>query len=62
MGHRKVWAMGHDEGWDLGSPSSVGRAMARQGLLQPVHYQAQRRQVRQTRGIRTSLLVLVWQC
>ena len=44
-GHRKIWAMGHWDGWDLGSPSSVHRAMARRGLLQPVRYQAQRRQL-----------------
>ena len=35
-GHRKIWAMGHWDGWDLASPSSVHRAMARRGLLQPV--------------------------
>ena len=28
-GHRKIWAMGRYDGWDLGSPSSVHRAMAR---------------------------------
>ena len=28
----------------MGSPSSVKRAMARRGLLQPVRYQAERRQ------------------
>ena len=44
-GHRKIWAMGFYEGWDLGSQSSVRRAMARRGLLQPVGYQAQRRQL-----------------
>ena len=48
-GHRKIWAMGHHEGWDLGSASSVGRAMARRGLLLPVRYQAQRRQLAQAR-------------
>ena len=42
-GHRKIWAMGAYEGWDLASPSSVHRAMARRDLLQPVRYQAQRR-------------------
>ena len=42
-GHRKIWAMGRYDGWDLGSPSSVHRAMARRGLLQPVRYQAERR-------------------
>ena len=44
-GHRKIWAMGFYEGWDLGSQSSGRRAMARRGLLQPVRYQAQRRQL-----------------
>ena len=37
--------MGRFEGWDLASPSNVHRAMARRGLLQPVRYQAQRRQL-----------------
>ena len=27
-GHRKIWAMGRYDGWDLASPSSVHRAMA----------------------------------
>ena len=45
-GHRKIWAIGFYEGWDLGSASSVRRAMARRGLLQPVGYQAQRRRQR----------------
>ena len=44
-GHRKIWAMGRYEGWELGSQSSVRRAMARRGLLQPVRYQAERRQL-----------------
>ena len=44
-GHRKIWAMGRYNGWDLASPSSVHRAMARRGLLQPVRYQAERRQL-----------------
>ena len=44
-GHRKIWAMGRYDGWDLASPSSVHRAMARRGLLQPVRYQAERRQL-----------------
>ena len=43
-GHRKIWAMGRHDGLDLGSASSVGRAMARRGLLQPVRYQSERRQ------------------
>ena len=44
-GHRKIWAMGRYDGWDLASPSSVHRAMARRALLQPVRYQAERRQL-----------------
>ena len=48
-GHRKIWAMGFYEGWDLGSASSVRRAMARRGLLQPVADQAQRRRLSQAR-------------
>ena len=32
-GHRKIWAIGRYDGWDLASPSSVHRAMARRGLL-----------------------------
>jgi putative transposase len=48
-GHRKVWALlGHD-GHDVGSQSSVRRAMARRGLLQPVRYQAERRQLAKAR-------------
>lgn len=43
-GHRKIWAMGRHDGLEVGSPSSVARAMARRGLLQPVRYQAERRQ------------------
>ena len=37
--------MGHWDGWDPGPPSSVHRAMTRRGLLQPVRYQAERRQL-----------------
>ena len=48
-GHRKIWAMGRYDGWDLGSQSSVRRAMARRDLLQPVRYQAQRRQLAKAR-------------
>ena len=48
-GHPKIWAMGFYEGWDLGSASSVRRAMARRGLLQPVADQAQRRRLSQAR-------------
>ena len=44
-GHRNIWAMGRYDVWDLGSPSSVHRAMACRGLLQPVRYQAERRQL-----------------
>ena len=44
-GHRNIWAMGRYDGWDLGSPSSVHRAMARRGLQQPVRYQAERCQL-----------------
>ena len=44
-GHGKIWAMGRFEGWDLASPSSVHRAMARRDLLQPVRYQAERHQL-----------------
>lgn len=48
-GHRKIWAMGRYEGVDLGSPSSVARAMGRRGLLQPVAYQAERRALARAR-------------
>jgi transposase InsO family protein len=48
-GHRKIWAMGAYDGLDLGSASSVARAMARRGLLQPVAYQAERRQLARAR-------------
>jgi transposase InsO family protein len=48
-GHRKIWALAHHDGVDVGSASSVGRAMARRGLLQPVRYQAERRQLAQAR-------------
>ena len=44
-GHRKIWAMGRYDGHDFGSQSSVRRAMARRGLLQPIRYQAGRRQL-----------------
>ena len=44
-GHRKIWAMGRYEGLELGSAASVHRAMARRNLLQPVRYQAERRQL-----------------
>jgi transposase InsO family protein len=45
-GYRKIAAA---EGCDVGSASSVKRAMARRGLLQPVRYQAERRQLAQAR-------------
>jgi transposase InsO family protein len=48
-GHRKIWALACHDGVDVGSASSVGRAMARRGLLQPVRYQAERRQLAQAR-------------
>ncbi len=48
-GHRKIWAMGRFDGLDLGSAASVGRAMARRDLLQPVAYQAERRQLARAR-------------
>lgn len=48
-GHRKVWALARAEGHDVGSQASVARAMRRRGLLQPVNYQAERRQLAQAR-------------
>jgi putative transposase len=54
-GHRKIWALARHDGYDVGSASSVRRAMARRGLLQPVRYQAERRQLAQARRNR------VWQ-
>jgi putative transposase len=49
-GHRKIWAlMAHDAHPHAASMSSVRRAMARRGLLQPVRYQAERRQLAQAR-------------
>ena len=48
-GHRKIWAIAHHDGHDVGSVSSVRRAMARRDLLQPVRYQAERRQLAQAR-------------
>ena len=44
-GYRKIGAIAASDGYDVGSPSSVKRAMARRGLLQPVRYQAERRQL-----------------
>ena len=48
-GYRKIAAIAAAEGCDVGSPSSVKRAMARRNLLQPVRYQAERRQLTQAR-------------
>ena len=44
-GYRKIGAIAATDGHQVGSPSSVKRAMARRGLLQPVRYQAERRQL-----------------
>lgn len=41
-GHRKIWEMLRRDGTAV-SQSSVKRALARRGLLQPVRYQAERR-------------------
>jgi len=43
-GHRKVWGLLAGDGVQA-SQSSVRRALARRGLLQPVSYQAERRQL-----------------
>ncbi len=48
-GYRKIWAIATADGHDVGSQGSVKRAMARRGLLQPVRYQAERRQLARTR-------------
>lgn len=49
-GHRKIAALHAIEHPDLvASVSSVQRAMRRRGLLQPVDYQAERRQLAQAR-------------
>ena len=48
-GHRKIWAIARADGHDVGSQSSVKRAMARRDLLQPVAYQAERRQLARQR-------------
>ncbi len=47
-GHRKVWGLLAADGVQA-SPSSVRRAMGRRGLLQPVGYQAERRQLAKVR-------------
>ena len=44
-GYRNFGAITADEGHDVGSLSSVKRAMARRNLLQPALYQAERRQL-----------------
>lgn len=48
-GHRKIWAIARADGHDVGSQSSVKRAMARRDLLQPLAYQAERRQLARAR-------------
>lgn len=48
-GHRKIRAIAAADGHDVGSAASVKRAMARRGLLQPVRYQAERRQLARAR-------------
>lgn len=48
-GHRKIRAIAAADGHQVGSESSVKRAMARRDLLQPVAYQAERRQLAQAR-------------
>jgi putative transposase len=47
-GHRKIYALLRVDGLDA-SPSSVARAMARRGLLLPVGYHAERRQLAKAR-------------
>ena len=48
-GYRKIAAIAAADGFDVGSAASVKRAMARRDLLQPVRYQAERRQLAQAR-------------
>ncbi|MEM9518054.1 MAG: integrase core domain-containing protein [Actinomycetota bacterium] len=48
-GHRKIRAIADIDGHDIGSEASVKRAMARRDLLQPLAYQAERRQLAQAR-------------
>jgi putative transposase len=48
-GHRKVYGLLRADGHTL-SPSSVERAMRRRGLLQPVDYQGQRRELAKARS------------
>lgn len=47
-GHRKIWALLDADGHHVSS-SSVARALGRRGLLLPVRYQAERRQLAQAR-------------
>lgn len=47
-GHRKIWALLRADGATV-SQSSVKRALARRGLLMPVRYQAERRQLAKAR-------------
>ena len=47
-GHRKIWVMLRRDGYTV-SQSSVKRALARRGLLMPVRYQAQRRELARAR-------------
>jgi transposase InsO family protein len=48
-GYRKIAAIAAADGCDVGSAASVKRAMARRDLLQPVRYQAVRRQLARAR-------------
>ena len=48
-GHRKIAAIAAADGCDVGSASSVNRAMARRDLLQPGRDQAEVRQLAQAR-------------
>jgi putative transposase len=48
-GHRKIRAIAAADGHDIGSAASVKRAMARRDLLQPLRYQAERRQLARAR-------------
>lgn len=48
-GHRKIFGLMRADGHPL-SPSSVERAMRRRGLLQPVDYQGQRRELAKARS------------
>jgi transposase InsO family protein len=57
-GHRKIRAIAAADGHDVGSAASVKRAMARRDLLQPVRYQAERRQLARAR--REAFVAPVW--